>query len=717
MAAHAEVPTPYADDVEILADLGYLPVPIHAGAKNPIVAGWRTLTPAQAIALARVHPHASIGIRCDNVRTVDCDVFDAEIASLLEAWLIKNVVKDRDALIRIGQAPKFAMLFAATGSHCKHKSSVYLDPEDPNPKTQLRACETLGEGQQVVVGGIHPTTGKPYSWPNGGPVSRQVATYELPTLTDAQREAFYDYYDEVVARRRPRWVLKQSRTGAEPHQGDDLEAPYPVAGLTPAMAREALSYYHNDDLHYDDWLGVGMALHQQGKGDVDWFQVWNEWSAQSAKDAGEHANWKRWETFNADRPGGLTMRSLLWEAEQNGWTRPGSVEGARVEQEEEEMFENLDQQVSGAPDSRATKFFPELTFPGEWGDYAPPPQKWAWDQLVPMGEATLLYALGGTGKTRLVQQLATAIATGAPFLGNGVAKGTVIMLLCEDDRDQVIRRQDAIERNGGPTRQEIGENVVMLPRKGKNNLLMVFDRHGNPRRTEVWNTLAKLCLLYKDTLSMLFIDTLSDVFGGNEMDRGHSRQMIQQACVSIAQQCHCAVLLAAHPSLNSVTAGRGTSGSTGWEGAVRSRLYMHHDEERDGLILLDQPKTNLGVKQDQKMLRMVDGYLVEVAGEEEIESTREVECRSDLLRILYHLDSRGETVTDATNSGRCYWKKALQVQRVLSPAGTQWKRQDYELAMEQLVQRGVVDMVRERTDREARTVMLMATPGGAEDDE
>ena len=695
--------TRYGDAVERYVNLGYLPIPIRPNEKRPAVSDWTNLSPARAISIALQHREAGIGVRTGSLAPLDVDVRNSNVATDLHQYIRRMIIQNAPELVRYGNPPKFLVLCQAEKAGPKRTSPLYRDSEGIEHR-----IECMGEGQQVVLAGIHPDTNEPYFWAKGDPLDQDVAVYELPVLTEEQWHALVDYFCRLAEAQG--WERVSNERSAA--QQGDADPTYPVAGLTLDIAREALSCVPNDDLPYDEWLDVGMALHQQGKGEVDWFQLWDDWSTASSKYGGSRYNWKRWESFSDDRPGGITMRSVLMRAEDNGWTRPDSVEGARVEQEE--MFENLDQQVSGAPDSRATKFFPELTFPGEWGDYAPPPQEWAWDQLVPMGEATLLYALGGTGKTRLVQQLATAIATGAPFLGNGVTKGTVIMLLCEDDRDQVIRRQDAIERNGGPTRQEIGENVVMLPRKGKNNLLMVFDRHGNPRRTEVWNTLAKLCLLYKDTLSMLFIDTLSDVFGGNEMDRGHSRQMIQQACVSIAQQCHCAVLLAAHPSLNSVTAGRGMSGSTGWEGAVRSRLYMHPDEERDGLILLDQPKTNLGVKQDQKMLRMVDGYLVEVAGEEEIESTREVECRSDLLRILYSVADRGYELTDSPKSDRCFWKVALREQRVTSPAGTQWKRQDYELALDQLVQRGVIELVKTRPDREAREVRIVPLPPAEE---
>ena len=694
---------PYGETVQRYADLGFHPVPIKPGEKRPAISDWNNVDPQRAVNLGAYFEDAGLGVRTDNLAPIDVDVTDIDVATDLLRYVTKRVIKADPALVRYGCPPKFLVLCQPEQAHPKWTSPAYRDHVG-----QMQRIECMGVGQQVVLSGIHPDTQEPYFWLHGDPLQQVTAVYELPVFTFDQWLELVAYFCELAEKRG--WTLVSK--GAEATHSDDNAPTFPVAGLTLEIAAEALSFVPNDDAHYDEWLAVGMALHQQGQGDTDWFALWDQWSAKSTKYGGERTNWKHWESFRADRPGGVTMRSVLMDAEERGWTRPQSVEGARLEVEE---FPMLDEPNTN-PQTRGREFFPELTTPGEWGDYVPPPQAWAWDHWLPIGEASLLYAPGGTGKTRLVQQLATAIATGTPFLGQAVQQGTVIMFLCEDDRDQIIRRQDAIERNGGPRRTEIGESIVMVPRKGKDNLLMVFGK-GRGTRTETWKTLARLCLLYKETLTMLFLDTLSDVFGGNEIIRSEAREFVQRACVSIARECQCSVLVAAHPSQSGENTGSGTSGSTAWNGAVRSRLYMYRDPERDGLLVLEQPKTNLGVAQEEKRLRMVDGYLVEVAGEEAYESTREVECRSDLLRILYSMESRNYELTDSPKSDRCYWKVALREQRVLSPGGTQWKRQDYELALSQLEHRGVVELVKTRQDREARSVRVVVMAPGEEGEE
>ena len=47
--------------------------------------------------------------------------------------------------------------------------------------------ELLGEGQQLVARGIHPDTGKPYSWHGGRP--GDVHLSELPELGEPEAQA------------------------------------------------------------------------------------------------------------------------------------------------------------------------------------------------------------------------------------------------------------------------------------------------------------------------------------------------------------------------------------------------------------------------------------------------------------------------------------------------------------------------------------------------
>ena len=84
---------------------------------------------------------------------------------------------------------------------------------------------------------------------------------------------------------------------------------------------------------------------------------------------------------------------------------------------------------------------------------------------------------------------------------------------------------------------------------------------------------------------VVVLDALHDFFTGNENSRTHARQFVQ-LLTSLARDIDGAVLLCAHPSLYGLQSGSGMSGSTAWNNAVRSRLYLKYlstgdDEDAD----------------------------------------------------------------------------------------------------------------------------------------
>lgn len=69
---------------------------------------------------------------------------------------------------------------------------------------------------------------------------------------------------------------------------------------------------------YDTWLQVGMALHSVGD---DMLHVWDAWSRGCPAKYAEGVCEKRWSSFVAV-PGGITGRSIIYWAKQNGWNPP-----------------------------------------------------------------------------------------------------------------------------------------------------------------------------------------------------------------------------------------------------------------------------------------------------------------------------------------------------------------------------------------------------------
>ena len=84
--------------------------------------------------------------------------------------------------------------------------------------------------------------------------------------------------------------------------------------------RDMLACYSNNDLHYDDWVAVGMALHHSTQGGADGFALWEEWSATSGKHNSAKMD-KRWQSFGKS-PNPITLGTLIHLAEDAGYERP-----------------------------------------------------------------------------------------------------------------------------------------------------------------------------------------------------------------------------------------------------------------------------------------------------------------------------------------------------------------------------------------------------------
>jgi hypothetical protein len=286
----------------------------------------------------------------------------------------------------------------------------------------------------------------------------------------------------------------------------------------------------------------------------------------------------------------------------------------------------------------------------------------------------------------------------------------ILMVLCEDDKADVIRRQDRICREMGISREDLGKRIHFWPRKGMDSVLMHFPRSDSlGERTEFWKDLAKKCLRHR--YSLVTIDTAADTFGGNENIRAEVRQFIQRALTAIATRTDSAVLLLAHPSR--AGAEDGTGGSTAWNNTARSRWFLHPDPEREGLLVLRHPKSNRGERQQDKLLRMVTGVPFLLTAQAEDDEVADIETRTlktakeALVRILRALEERGQEVLDSPSSKRYLPLVATREQRVILGYASRVKLPDFQTAMSMLLHQGVLKLEKLRNDRLASRVTFV----------
>jgi RecA-family ATPase len=308
-----------------------------------------------------------------------------------------------------------------------------------------------------------------------------------------------------------------------------------------------------------------------------------------------------------------------------------------------------------------------------------PERRWLVPNWIPFGRVTALYGAGGEGKTLLAQMLATACAIGAPWLGQHARRCNSLLIFCEDDCDEMHRRQADINAHYGCTFADLGA-MRWLPRLGDDNLMMNFE--GRPQRTPFLDQIIDVARAH--TAELIIPDTLADIFGGNESDRGQSRLFAQSVLGYMARETQGAVLALAHPSLSGMNSGTGTSGSTTWTGTFRSHLYLTTPKPEQGeaadrdLRVLTRVKSNAARRDEEIEIRWQSGvFVADQASTGIIASIERRTCQRVFLDLLDKTTAEGQPVSSNSHSGN--YAPRLFERR---PDRERFKKADFERAMQ-----------------------------------
>jgi len=285
-----------------LVDAGFPILPIQPGTKKPGVfrrGVWRDYpawnrhcerdTTDNEIDVWGDWPDAGIGIAAGRVIGIDIDVLaDPHLAKRIEV-LARELLGDTPAL-RIGRAPKRLLVYRA---------------DQPFKGFKRPPIEVLGLGQQFIAYGIHPDTGQPYDWPLES--LAEIAIDDLPTINEAQAHAFADAAIALVPpEMRPARLL-------QPGGRDHSAGPGGEQRGTLEAVTAALRFIANDDLDYDSWVRIGLAI-KGALGDDGW-PLFEAWSGQAPKHVPE-TTVKAWQGLKPTRIGAGTLYQLAFKA---GW--------------------------------------------------------------------------------------------------------------------------------------------------------------------------------------------------------------------------------------------------------------------------------------------------------------------------------------------------------------------------------------------------------------
>ncbi len=446
---------------------------------------------------------------------------------------------------------------------------------------------------------------------------------------------------------------------------------------------------------YDEWRDAGYAI-KHALGDGGW-PLFEWWSALAEKTNPKKTE-SIWKSLKPD--GSITFGKLVHMARAaHGGTLPAHLQAVMGQRRAERHLAHMPAAVgvvAGLGDPWAD--MPDLDDYGlsvsslvdasELGHYQPKPREWTVDELIPKYQVTLLTGDGGVGKSLLALQLTTSIATGLPWVGCQAVTGRALYISAEDDMDELHRRMWDIAAGYQVALSNV--NALRLwSLVGQDTVIASIAPDNTIQPTPLFQSIVSQIATLRP--EVVVFDTLANLYAGNENDRAQVQQFMN-LLRSIAVQYQCAVVLLAHPSKSGQVTGDGTSGSTAWHNAVRSRLYLTREQAQDGIEpdpkrrVLDHMKANYGSDDNQLVMRWDKGCFVPV-GPDELAATNSklIEAEAAFLRLLDERNAQGRGVNDVTTTSN-------YAPKVFAEMGQGISKKIYALAMESLFMKGVIEL-------------------------
>lgn len=251
---------------------------------------------------------------------------------------------------------------------------------------------------------------------------------------------------------------------------------------------------------------------------------------------------------------------------------------------------------------------------------------------IPTGYGTLFSGHGGVGKSGIALHLAICISLGRPFFGVPTQRRSVLYLSCEDRENVLHWRMSRICIYEGISMADLKGSFEVIDLVGRDTVLWqpkpAWDREG-PQFTPAFAELSHRFL--STERRMLFVDGVSDTFGGNENSKVDVKQYVN-VLLSLINADEGALVLIGHVNRATASGDGGTtegySGTTGWNNSVRARWYLYPEREssedgpsrKTGNTTLDLQKSNLGVSEQSINFRWSEEFNIFV-GEHQQQET------------------------------------------------------------------------------------------------
>lgn len=186
----------------------------------------------------------------------------------------------------------------------------------------------------------------------------------------------------------------------------------PTIGFSPEQIADLLKKLP-DDLTYDEWRNVGMAVHHETEGEG--FDIWDEWSSHSPKYTDSAYSMERWRSFGQNTTAEYTTMGTVLQMIRDGGGETG-FETASADE-----FDILPMPKGGKFNIRS-----HADFAGQVRSV-----RWIVKDFLPAATLGVLFGESGSGKTFACYDLCAAVCRGIEWNGKRVAKGRVLYVVAE----------------------------------------------------------------------------------------------------------------------------------------------------------------------------------------------------------------------------------------------------------------------------------------------
>lgn len=463
MQVEREQPASIVDVARQLAAHGYFPVPIERGNKGPTIAGWDRLrlTEDTVDHYFRAGEGMLVGVLHVNLLAFDVDVYDADLAAEITQECKRRFP---GALLRIGEAPKTA-LFLRLDEPFRIRATHKYRKGDISAQVDVRS-----DTRQIVAYGIHPTTGRRYTWPEGDLYKTPRA--DLPGVTEEAAAAFRDWCEARLREWAGETTDKIVALSQPSRQHDEETAP-------EEEFRDALAHIPCD-LGYDQWLQALMGIHDYYTGSAHGLDVAKAWSAPYSHYDPREVEAK-WRSFEVGR--GVSYRTVFAMAREHG-ADLGAMARKRNERDSAESpfgrplhedFEIRRAEVQAERKAPEPADLPPFdTTPLDRASIRNiPPRRWLYGRKLIRGFCSAVVSPGGGAKSTWTTAVACDLASGEKTLHDDPHAPLRCMIYnLEDPRDEGLRKVAAVDFHKGLTDEALG-NIMVL--SGRDRSLIVAE--------------------------------------------------------------------------------------------------------------------------------------------------------------------------------------------------------------------------------------------------